>query len=48
MIFVTSGILLEIALNATDSFYPSDQDWKFHNLVYFVIVTISTVGYGDF
>ena len=43
MIFVTTGVLLEIENNKLEG----EDEFKFHTMIYFVIVTISTVGYGD-
>lgn len=43
MIFVCAGVLLEIENDGLDE----EDEYYFNDMIYFVIVTISTVGYGD-
>ena len=35
-----------IPLEGNESYYP-DEDYTFHEMIYFMIVTMTTVGYGD-
>merc|ERR1712195_383510 len=42
LIFISTGCILE-----AESYGADDPVWNFHNTVYFVVVTLSTVGYGD-
>jgi hypothetical protein len=47
IVFVTTGIIQEISVNDPSSF-SQGTPLTWHSSLYFVIITMSTVGYGDY
>jgi len=42
LVFISAGCMFEAESEGAD-----DAVWSFHNTVYFIVVSLSTVGYGD-
>ena len=46
--FRTLGLLLVITLTAGTAFYWQAEKWSLIDSLYFCVMTIATIGYGDF